>query len=106
VAGEVADVMGSIAERATLYTTFAELQSELVRRLDVVVPADSSQRLSWSRDVFQPLTEYTLSELLSANLDLRVRQNLSQPLTPAQQTRLRTHFENLSRVFRAASKGR
>ncbi|ODT98707.1 MAG: hypothetical protein ABS79_05460, partial [Planctomycetes bacterium SCN 63-9] len=42
IGSEVADVMKAIADRASFYTSFLELQSELTRRLDVVIPSDPS----------------------------------------------------------------
>jgi hypothetical protein len=77
------------------------LQSELARRLDVVLPAEPSVRAAWSDRVFGPLTAYTTGEMLAAGLDLRQPQGVKQPLTAAQQQILRDHFERLARAFRA-----
>ena len=102
VASDVADVMEAISERAALYSSFAELQQELARRLALVVPSDPADRMAWNHTVFSPLTAYTSSQLLAAGMDVRQSQGLQQPLTAAQQDRVREHFQKLARAFRAA----
>jgi hypothetical protein len=102
VASEVADVLEAIAHRATLYESFAMLQSELSRRLDVVLPAEPTSRNAWAEGVFSPLATYTTGQLLAAGLDVRQAQGLAQPLTDAQKEKVREHFERLARAFRAA----
>jgi hypothetical protein len=106
VASDIADVLEAVAGRVSLYESFAMLESELGRRLDVVVPATPGERGLWSRGVFQPLAAYTAAELLPAGLDLRTPQGLQQALTPAQRERLHDHLLNLARTFRAASQAR
>ncbi len=102
VASEVADVMEAIAGRASLYSSFAVLQNELARRLDVVVPADPAIRTAWNAGVFNPLTSYTTGCLLAAGLDARQPQGMQQPLSADQRERVREHFQSLARAFRAA----
>ena len=70
VASEIADVLESISERATLYPSFDYLLSELSRRLDVVIPVDPAQRADWNQGIFAPLTAYTASQLLTAGINL------------------------------------
>ena len=101
VGSDVADVMDAIARRSNLYESFAVLQSELARRLDVVIPTEPATRAAWAEGVFSPLTAYTTSQLLAAGLDVRQPQGLKQPLTSAQQEIVRDHFERLARAFRA-----
>jgi hypothetical protein len=101
IASDVADVMRSIADRAKLYSCFQELQSELTRRLDVVIPTDPAQRQMWVRTIFEPLGTYTAAELLPFGLDLRQPRSLQQPLNPSQQERIGEHFEKVARAFRA-----
>jgi hypothetical protein len=103
VAGEVADVLESISERTNLYSSFGVLQSELSRRLDLVIPGDPAQRTSWIQDVFLPLTGVTANELLPTGIDIRVPQGVQQVLTPAQQGQIREHLQRLARAFRAAA---
>jgi hypothetical protein len=102
VASEVADVLEAVAHRATLYESFGMLQSELARRLDVVLPAEPASRTAWAEGVFSPLAAYTTGQLLASGLDVRQPQGLRQPLTDAQKERVRDHFERLARAFRAA----
>jgi hypothetical protein len=101
IASDVADVMKAIADRSSFYTSFLELQSELTRRLDVVIPSDPSQRAAWSQGIFQPLSTYTAAEILASGLDLRQPQALRQPLTAAQRKRVGEHFQKVARAFRA-----
>ena len=103
VASQVADVFESIGGRADLFTSFAELQDELRRRLDVVIPAEPLQRQAWLLTIFQPLTMSTTSELAAAGLDLHSSQGLSQRLTPQQRQAVRSHFVMLARAFRAVT---
>ncbi len=103
VASDVADVVESIASRTTLYESFAMLQSELARRLDVVLPVEPANRAAWADLVFSPLATYTTGQLLAAGVDVRQAQGLTQPLTVAQKEKVRDHFERLARAFRAVS---
>ena len=106
MATDVADVMEAIARRATLYESFADLQSELARRLDLLIPTEPSARTAWAVGVFTPLTAYTTSQLSVAGMDVRQTQGLSQPLTTAQREKVRDHFERLARAFRAGAAAR
>lgn len=106
VVSDVADAMDAIAQRATLYESFAALQSELARRLDVVIPAEAAARTAWTDDVFAPLTAYSTARLLALGLDIRRPQDLTKPLTAAQQKVVGDHFESLARAFRAVSAAR
>jgi hypothetical protein len=101
ISGEVADILDSICERCSLYTSFGELQSEVSRRLDAVIPTDPSQRSAWIQNVFLPLTSVTANELLASGIDIRVRAGVEQVLAPAQQERLRNHFQRMAKAFRA-----
>jgi hypothetical protein len=103
---QVASVLEAISARATLYTTFAELTSELMRRLDVSIPADPNARQFWAQAVFSPLTQHTVAELLAVGLDLRLPQAHQQPLNPAQQERLRKLFAGYAREFRSRTQAR
>ncbi|HZW32208.1 MAG TPA: hypothetical protein VFF52_15965 [Isosphaeraceae bacterium] len=106
VAGDVADILEAICQRSSLYSSFGELQSELSRRLDVVVPTDPGQRSSWIQNVFLPLTAATANELLATGVDIRTPQGVQQPLTPAQQERIRDHLQKLAKAFRAFATSR
>jgi hypothetical protein len=106
VAGQVADALQAISERMDLYSSFAELQQELARRLEVVIPAEPAQRAAWNEGVFAPLTTYTSGQLSSAGLDVLQPRGLDQRLSAAQRERLHDHFQSLAQVFRAASTAR
>ncbi len=103
VAAEVADVMESVAQRSSLYSSFASLQNEMSRRLDVVIPNDSFSREAWTQTVLIPLSAYTGTELASVGLDVRPSQGSVPPMTSVQQERVRDHFSKLARAFRAVS---
>ena len=46
--------MDAIAHRSSLYESFAALQSELARRLDVVLPNEPAARAAWSEGFSPP----------------------------------------------------
>ena len=93
---QVAGAFEAIAQRASLYTSFAELASEMARRLDVAVPRDPQLRQVSAQGVFVPLTQHVVAEMLAAGLDLRQPQGHQQALTPAQKERLRALFSACS----------
>ena len=103
MAAEVADVMESVAQRSSLYSTFASLQNEMSRRLDVVIPNDSFTREAWTRTVLIPLSAYTGTELAAVGLDVRPSQGNAPAMTPVQRECVRGHFSKLARAFRAVS---
>ncbi|QDV34734.1 hypothetical protein [Tautonia plasticadhaerens] len=103
LAGEVADVFQAVAERSTLYTSFGDAQSELSRRLDVVIPSDPARRLAWSQALLQPLTGFTIAQMQSVGLDVRQPASMDRPLTPPQRERMEDQFQALARAFREAS---
>lgn len=100
IASDVADVMESIADRSSLYSSFASLQNELSRRLDVIVPDDPARRDVWNRAVFLPLTTFTTVDLAPCGIDPGRPPTLEQPLSPAQRERVRAHFLRLAKAFR------
>lgn len=103
LAGEVADVFQAVAERSTLYSSFGDAQSELSRRLDVVIPSDPGRRDAWSRSLFQPLTGFTIAQMQAVGLDVRQPAGMDRPLSPAQRERMQDQFQALARAFREAS---
>ena len=103
VAAEVADVMEAVAQRSNLYTSFASLQNEMARRLDVVIPTEPAKREVWTQNVLLPLSVYTGTELGAVGLDIRPSQVNPPPMSPAQQERVREHFTKLARAFRTVS---
>ena len=100
---KVGGTFESIAERAPLYSSFAELSSEIMRRLDEAIPKDSNSRLLWGQGVFAPLTQYTVAEMRQAGLELGSPQGLYQELNSTQKEKLRALFGRYSREFRSRS---
>jgi hypothetical protein len=103
IGSEVADVFEAVADRSTLYSTFGDLQSELSRRLDVVIPLDPARRSAWSESVLQPLTLQTIQAMAAIGVDVRQPAGLGQPLSPAQRERMQAHFRALAEAFRNAA---
>ena len=103
---QVAAAFESVASRASLYTSFADLSSELMRRLDAIVPTDPNWREFWSQGVFAPLTQHVVSEMHQTGLDLRSPQGQNQPLGQAQQERLQKLFTSFAREFRSRAQAR
>lgn len=100
-AGQVGDVFEAIAGRAALYTSFSQLQSELTRRLDVVVPIDPATRNLWSSQVFLPLSQITAAELNAAGIDLRLPTAADRPLEGPQKERIGAFYRSLAVAFRS-----
>jgi hypothetical protein len=103
IAMQAAEVFESIAARAELYPSLAEMQAELRGRLDGVIPSEPQARQAWMQSVFQPLTDYTAAQLATTGIDLRWPQGLAQPPTAIQRRGIRETFLNLARAFRTAS---
>jgi hypothetical protein len=98
-AGQVADVFAAVAERAPLYSTYAQLQSELVRRLDVVVPPEPLVRAAWTNSVFLPMSQIATIELARIGVDVRP-EFADRTLEPAQRERLQELYRGLADACR------
>lgn len=96
-----AAIFEAIAGRCALYTNFAELTSELMRRIDSVIPTDPNWRQFWAQAVFAPLTQHLASEMLATGIDLRGGQGQHQKLKPHQRERLAQLFKTYARQFHA-----
>jgi hypothetical protein len=103
---QAAGVFDAIAARAPLYTTFADLSSELMRRLDAVVPTDPQWRDYWARAVFAPMSQHIAAEMLASGLDLRTPQGQQQALTAQQQDALQKLFARCAKDFRSRTLAR
>ena len=103
---QAAGVFEAIAARSSLYTSFADLSSELMRRLDAIIPTDPQWREFWSQGVFAPLTQHTVSEMLGVGLDLRTPQARNQGLSAVQQDKLQKLFSSYAREFRSRTQAR
>jgi len=103
---QAATIFEAIASRAALYKNFGELSSELMRRLDGIIPNDPSWRQFWSQAVFAPLSQHLAVELLASGIDLRSPQGQQQALTANHQERLQKIFTLYAREFRARAQKR
>jgi hypothetical protein len=103
---QAAGVFDAIAARASLYTSFAELGSEMTRRLDAIIPTEPGWRQYWSQWVFAPLTQHLISEMLALGLDLKSPQAQQQELSASQQDRLGKLLSSYAREFRLRAQDR
>jgi hypothetical protein len=103
---QVAAILEAIAGRASLYTSFADLSSEMMRRIDGVMPTDANTRQFWSSAVFAQLTQHITTEMLAVGLDLRTPQAVNTSLSPLQQDKLQKLFNYYAREFRSRTQGR
>ena len=108
LAPELAKVFDTIAERSTLYGTYAELYGEMSRRLDLLIPADEPRRKLWIDRFFVPLTSRLITEMNLRGVELLSRAGQLTALTPAQQEKLGELFREIAEGIRppAADGGR
>ncbi len=103
-AGALAGVFDRVAQRMTLYSTYAEAFQEMSRQLDAIVPADAVRRRAWIDGLFQPLTLRVVESLRGDGLDLRLPDGQAAPLTASQKTRLTTLFRTMADGARSAGR--
>jgi hypothetical protein len=103
---QMAEIFEAVSERSSLYTSFAELSSEMMRRLDSVIPPEPNARNLWIQGVFAPLTQHTVSELRSVGLELGLPQSLQQELNVVQKEKLQAMYGLYAREFRSRSSTR
>ncbi|RUL87170.1 hypothetical protein [Tautonia sociabilis] len=106
VTERVAEILDEVAFRVDLYSTFADLTAELMRRIDAVVPQDPQVRQLWDQAVFGPMSRQLASELYAAGLDLRLPQSYQEPLSASQKERLQAMLRGFSREFRWLARAR
>jgi hypothetical protein len=99
-ADKIADVFESVADRAPLFKTYGELQSEMTRRLDVVIPNEPTLRAAWSSQVLVPLSQITSGELMAIGIDSRLSPEAFRPLETSQKERVQAIFKGLAVAFR------
>jgi hypothetical protein len=100
---QIAEVWEAVSSKATLYFTFAELTSEMSRRLDTVAPGDAYTRQLWVQAIFVPLTQNIVDEMLTVGVDLRFPQNHYLELTAIQKEKLQRLFNSYAKEFRSRS---
>ena len=90
--GRVSQSLDEIADRSSLYTTFGDAGTEMMRRFDAIVPADPGTRQVWTQVLFQPLSQLLTMEMLNTGLDLRTPGAANQTLSTAQRDQLQRSF--------------
>jgi hypothetical protein len=100
-AGALADAFEAIVERAGLYESYAELLSEMSRRLEQIVPKDPARRATWTQQLFMPLTVRLVDGLRTQGLDLLQPAGHSTPLTQAHKDYIAEQFRAMGKGFRA-----
>lgn len=100
-ADPLAEAFDAIAGRMDLYRTFADIQSEMARRLEEIVPQDPGRRQAWIDRLFTPLTARLIGTMLAEGLDLRVVEGQNVPLSAAQRARLAEQYRLMAEGFRA-----
>jgi hypothetical protein len=102
---EAAEVLAgtfeAIADRADLYQSYAELFSEISRRLETIVPAEPAWRALWMDKVFAPLTARLVERMLAEGLDLRRPEAQAAELSPSQKAQIAEQFREIAEGFRA-----
>jgi len=102
-AGEVALSFEGVARRMDLYEAYQDVQAELARRLDALMPAGEAARSAWEKSVMIPLSESIIRTMAPTGLDLSNSEADATPLTQVQKRRLATLFVEIARGFRAAA---
>jgi hypothetical protein len=100
---QVADVFEAIAARTSLYSSFGELTSEMMRQLDVIVPKDPQSRQLWTQGIFVPLSQRLATEMAMVGLDLRLPGAHQQKLSEFQKDKLQGVFQIFAQEFRTKS---
>jgi hypothetical protein len=103
---QVAGILEAIAGWAFLYTSFADLSSEMIRRIDGVLAADSNAQQFWSNVVFAQLTQHITTDMLAVGLDLRTPQAVNLVLSPLQQDKLQELLSFYAGEFRSRTQAR
>lgn len=92
----------ALADRMDLYKSYADLFSEMSRRLDAFVPRDPAVRAVWIDRLFIPLTGSLVEQLRVEGLDLTRPGGASAPFSPAQKMKLVELFRSISRGFQSS----
>jgi hypothetical protein len=93
----------AIADRMDLYRSYAEVFSELSRRLEPILPADPARRGLWNDRLFAPMTARLIEALRTEGLDLRTPEGQNVRLTAPQRARLAEIFRAMAGGFRATA---
>ena len=91
----------SLAERMDLYSTYADVYSEMSRRLDAIIPQDPVLRAQWADRVLVPLTLGLCHDLRTAGLELAGRDGATVTLSAEQKQVLAGLFRGIAAGCRA-----
>lgn len=94
----------AIADRVSLYGSYAELADELSRRLDEIVPRDPAQRVAWNQHLFTPLTLRLIERLQPTGLDLRMAGSAEAPLSRSSRVVIEDELRAMAAGFRSLSR--
>jgi hypothetical protein len=101
----LATCFAAVADRMELYHTYAEAFSEMSRRLESVIPADSPSRpfarSYWNEHLFAPLSSRLILGLMPEGLNLARPEGQVAPLSSAQKKRLAELLHGMAAGFRA-----
>ena len=103
---QIAGVLEAIASRTSLYTSFADLSSEIIRRIDGVLPADPECSPILVQRRLRELTQHITTEMLTVGLDLRTPNAVNSSLSSLQQDKLHKLFSYYGREFRSRTQAR
>ncbi len=101
--GQLAEAFEGVAQRMDLYGSYNEIQSEISRRLDSLVPADPAMRSLWNERLFQPLSARIADVMRREGLDLAAAGASDATLTEPQKNQLRGTFTAIVQGFKSAS---
>ncbi len=101
VAGPLAGAFENASARMDLYQTYAEIYSELSRRLDAIMPQDPYRRARWNAALFEPLTQQLIARMVTLGLDLRYQAGQSARLSDPQKQELRSQFDRAAKILRS-----
>jgi hypothetical protein len=96
-ARDLAGAFNAVADRISLYDTYADLFSEISRRLDRILPADTSRREAWDQELFEPLSDQIVAALKP--LDLDPSRDADRSLNSEQKRRLEALFREIASGF-------
>lgn len=98
---DLAGAFESVADRLALYHSYADLHSEIARRLGAIVPSEPIEREAWDEALFLPLSGQIVSAMKALNLDPADQPD--RALNPEHKKRLDDLFRDFARGFRAVA---
>ncbi|MFO0911169.1 MAG: hypothetical protein U0794_22995 [Isosphaeraceae bacterium] len=105
-AESLARIFEDAADRMDLYHSYADAYAEMSRRLDDVIPSESTKRGIWLDRLFNPLTARTLEVMRGEGVDLRLPEGQAAMLSAPQKAALAEQFRLMAEGFRSVSRPR